>query len=215
MSRLDDLIHRFCAQRDVLNLALQLLKKRKFPASAIAVELGLGSGRTYDHLRSALGDRALFAFDYKVETHPGYEPPPERVVLGDILETFPRFAAENPGKAYLLHLDIGSKDLLGDRRRYAELLGWVESIAAPGALILSDRELSCPLLQQIDLTSLNLRWPYFAYERAAAQAGTSITSSSEVSRALNSAELASLSPRASRAPSVSSATSSLPEITNA
>lgn len=188
MSRLNDLIHRFTAQRDVLNHGLKLLEERSFGSESIAVELGLGSGRTYDHLRSALGSTPLYAFDFRVETHPGYEPPEDRTILGDILETFPRFAEKNRGRACFVHLDIGTKDKSADRRRYVGLLGWIESITAPGAILASDRELKSSWLAPVEIQS-RLNWPYFCYEKLAQKKqethanGTSIASNSEASLA--------------------------------
>ena len=52
MTRLDSVIRRLTAQRDLLNWAAEEIS----PAGLI-LELGLGNGRTYDHLRTRLPDR--------------------------------------------------------------------------------------------------------------------------------------------------------------
>ena len=57
MSRLDSFLRRLQAQRDCLNAAVSLVADRPGPI----FELGLGNGRTYDHLRSLL-DRKLRHF---------------------------------------------------------------------------------------------------------------------------------------------------------
>jgi hypothetical protein len=52
MSRLDSLIRRIRAQRACLNRAADLIKGVPGPV----LELGLGNGRTYDHLRELMPD---------------------------------------------------------------------------------------------------------------------------------------------------------------
>ena len=48
MSRLDSFIRRMTAQRDILN---QIATQSLLPESGDVLELGLGNGRTYSHLR--------------------------------------------------------------------------------------------------------------------------------------------------------------------
>lgn len=50
MSRLDSFIRRLQAQRDVLDWAADGVEDR----AGLVLELGLGNGRTYDHLRERL-----------------------------------------------------------------------------------------------------------------------------------------------------------------
>ena len=59
MSRLDSAIRRLQAQRACLNRAVDLASS----LDGIAVEFGLGNGRTFDHLRAILDRRELFVFD--------------------------------------------------------------------------------------------------------------------------------------------------------
>lgn len=165
MSHLDDLIRRFTAQRDMLNFALRELARERFDARLIAVELGLGSGRTYDHLRAGLADRELFAFDFRVETHPGFEPPEEKTILGDISTTFPEFARSRAGRACLVHIDIGTRDKATDHQRYAQILPWVAVLAAPRALIISDRPLTADFLAVVRPADQPADWPYFIYRK--------------------------------------------------
>ena len=165
MSHLDDLIRRFCAQRDMLNAALGLLRVEDFDPSLIAVELGLGSGRSYDHLREGLSGRALYAFDFEVATHPGFEPPGEYLVLGDILERFPEFARARQAMACLVHVDIGTRDRVTDARRYAALIPAIERISVPNAIVVSDRPLATPGLDAIGPGAPPGEWPYFLYRR--------------------------------------------------
>ncbi len=50
------------AQRDCLALAARLVADVPGPV----LELGLGNGRTYDHLREILPGREIFVFDRRV-----------------------------------------------------------------------------------------------------------------------------------------------------
>ena len=56
MSRLESFIRRVTAQRDCLNMAKELVVDVPGPI----LELGLGNGRTYDHLRELFPDREIF-----------------------------------------------------------------------------------------------------------------------------------------------------------
>ena len=56
MSRLERFILRLKAQRNCLDAAAALLAGLDGPI----LELGLGSGRTYDHLRDRFPDREIF-----------------------------------------------------------------------------------------------------------------------------------------------------------
>ena len=57
MSRLDSFIRRMQAQRDCLDMLAGLIGAIPGPV----IELGLGDGRTYDHLRGIFPGRAIFA----------------------------------------------------------------------------------------------------------------------------------------------------------
>ena len=58
MSRLDSFIRRLEAQRACLEYAAGQIRDLPGPV----LELGLGNGRTYDHLRELLPEREIFVF---------------------------------------------------------------------------------------------------------------------------------------------------------
>ena len=58
MSRLDSMIRRLTAQRICIDLALDFISDVDGPV----LELGLGNGRTYDHLREHSEGREIFVF---------------------------------------------------------------------------------------------------------------------------------------------------------
>src|SRR5215211_6470077 len=97
MSRLDSFIRRLEAQRACLDHAVQLIAG--MPGHAL--ELGLGNGRTYDHLRSRLTGRDIYVFDRRVAAHPDCVPPADRLFLGDFLDTLP-LAARRLGATSVL-----------------------------------------------------------------------------------------------------------------
>ena len=49
--------------------------------------MGLGHGRTYDHLRTYLPEREIYVFDREVDCFDDCIPPDDRMLLGDIADT--------------------------------------------------------------------------------------------------------------------------------
>ena len=85
MSRLDSAIRRLQAQRSCLDDAA----RRIAGLPGIVFELGLGNGRTYDHLREVLPDREIYVFERRVAAHPDCVPPDDKLFLGNVEETLP------------------------------------------------------------------------------------------------------------------------------
>lgn len=141
MSRLDSFIRRLTAQRDILNWAIG-----KVPADGPVLEIGLGNGRTYDHLRAGLGEDRIYAFDRANNANPRSIPPADRLILGEFGETLPAFAARHPGGAALVHSDVGLGDPEANARQVIKMSGWVPPLLASGGLLLSDQKLEHPAL---------------------------------------------------------------------
>jgi hypothetical protein len=117
MSRLDSFIRRLEAQRACLELAAARIAGLPGPA----LELGLGNGRTYDHLRALLPEREIFVFEREVNAHPDCIPDAAHLILGDVRATLPQARRLLPGKAALAHSDVGT----GDAAANAELAAWL------------------------------------------------------------------------------------------
>ena len=66
MSRLDSAIRRLQAQRACLDLAIERISELDGPI----LELGLGNGRTFDHLREHTAGRQIYVFDRRIAAHP-------------------------------------------------------------------------------------------------------------------------------------------------
>lgn len=135
MSRLDSFIRRLEAQRACLNHAARAIRDLPGPV----LELGLGNGRTYDHLREILPDREIFVFERQLAAHPASIPDPDHLILGDIRETLPGARARLPGPAALVHSDVGT----GDAQRNAALAAWLAEtlpgLLAHGAWVIADQ----------------------------------------------------------------------------
>ena len=140
MSRLDSFIRRMTAQRACLDLAAERVRGLPGPI----FELGLGNGRTYDHLREKLPGRDIYVFERQVAAHPDSTPPADRLFLGDIDRTLPEACARFAGQVVLVHSDIGSGDAGSNARIAAFLSRTLPQALAPGALLLSDQQLTLP-----------------------------------------------------------------------
>lgn len=137
MSRLDFMISRLTAQRALLDEAARQIAGR----AGCVFELGLGSGRTYDHLRQVFPDREIFAFDRSIAAHPKCIPDGDHMILGDIRETLAFCAPRIPGKPAFINVDLGSGDPTQDLITRAWLSPLIADWAEAGAIILADRPL--------------------------------------------------------------------------
>ena len=68
LSRLDSFIERVSAQRLCLDMACGLVVDR----AGLVLEIGLGNGRTYDHLRQRLPRHDILTFDRAIVAHPAF-----------------------------------------------------------------------------------------------------------------------------------------------
>jgi hypothetical protein len=162
-SRLDSFIRRLEAQRACLDWAAAAI----VDVPGVVLELGLGNGRTYDHLRSRLsGTREIFAFDRQVAAHPACIPDAGHLLVGDFRETVPAFAARYGAAAALVHADIGS----GDEATTAALAHWLGLALVPllvaDALVLCDQALHASGLVLQPLPPGVPADRYFIYRRA-------------------------------------------------
>lgn len=136
MSRLDFHIEQKIAQRDSIDLAARRLAGRP----GWIVEFGLGRGRSYSHLAARFPDREIYCFDREHATNPGWGPPPERVVLGDLATVLadPAVQARFHQRVILAHLDLAWGDST-DTRLHRLVIDRTRDWLLPGAWILSDR----------------------------------------------------------------------------
>ena len=161
VSRLDSFIRRVSAQRDCLNHAFRLIGNLTGPI----LELGLGNGRTYYHLRENCPEREIFVFECEVRPHPDCMPDPDYIFEGDIFETLPRAAHRIDLPAVMAHIDMVSGDDEIDRRIAAFLSRQVPPMMAEQSVILCDQELQPPNWESRPLPDgiPEQRYFYYAY----------------------------------------------------
>ncbi len=138
MSRLDSFIRRVSAQRDCLNMAKDMIVDVPGPI----LELGLGNGRTFDHLRELFPDREIFVFDQRVAAHPDCIPDEDHMIIGDVTETLKRALNRIGAQAALAHCDIGSSRRDLKAKLVSTIAPLVDALMAPGGLVCSDQEYS-------------------------------------------------------------------------
>ncbi len=140
MSRLDSFIRRMEAQRACLGLAVDLTREVAGPF----LEMGLGNGRTYDHLRELAPQRDIIVFERQVAAHPECIPHSDQLVLGDIYETLPRDAERLGRSVALVHIDIGCGDVATNIRISDFIAGYLPQLLVPGGVVISDQDVGFP-----------------------------------------------------------------------
>lgn len=161
MSRLDSFIRRLQAQRSVLDWAADAIDGRE----GLVLELGLGNGRTYDHLREKLPGREIHVFERQPSANPQSTPPEHLLVVGDMEQTLPAFAARHGAAAALIHVDVTTGVPERDRLAFAWLPAHVAALALPDALIITGWPLEHPDFVTVALPAEIPEGRYFAYRR--------------------------------------------------
>lgn len=167
MSRLDSFIRRLEAQRACLDWAIEAVRHVPGPV----IELGLGNGRTFDHLRARLGGtRAIFALDRQLAAHPTSAPDQDHLVLGDFRDTLPALVRRLGGPVVaLVHADTGSGDEAASRAQAERLVGLIDDLLAAGGIVVSDQNMAAAahgwLTQNLPPGVASGR--YFIYRKAA------------------------------------------------
>ena len=163
MSRLDSFIRRMLAQRACLNWAAEAVADIAGPV----LELGLGNGRTYDHLRELLPERQIYVFEQAmrpfVRAHAMSVPPEKFLILGDIEHTLISAATRLPAKAALAHNDLGTSDA-GAYEALALRMGvLLKQLMTPGGIIVSNVNLQVSGLISLDTPPGVKPGRYFIY----------------------------------------------------
>ena len=159
MSRLDSMIRRLSAQRDILNHVADDLG---LPATGDILEIGLGNGRTYSHLRERFPDRRAIAFDRADRSHKSSSPDPADFVEGEIEDTAQAFVGL---EAALVHADIGTGYADQDAVTLRWLPGLVARLLAPGGIAVSGLPLEDARLLDLPLPAGIAPDRYFLYRR--------------------------------------------------
>jgi S-adenosyl-L-methionine methyltransferase len=147
VSRLDSFIRRLQAQRACLELAAKLIDDLE----GDVLELGLGNGRTYDHLRELFPHRDIFVCERAVAAHPDCVPPSGLLLLGDMRETLPSARARLSGRVALAHLDPGDGNAWASQALANELAPLIVPLLRFGAVLVSEPAISADELSPLPL----------------------------------------------------------------
>jgi len=160
MSRLDSFIARLHAQRACLDRAAALVAGVPGPV----LELGLGNGRTFDHLRERLAGREIYVFDRQVAAHPDSVPDPAHMIVGDFRETLGAARARRLAPAVLAHCDTGTGDVEASRALAAVIGPLLAPLLAPGAVVVSDQPIATGGWRALDLPENVAPGRYYMYQ---------------------------------------------------
>ncbi len=159
MSRLDSFIRRLSAQRDILN---HVHGDLDLPAGGPIMEIGLGNGRTFNHLRELFADRRIVAFDRAMGAHASSVPEEGNLVLGEIDQTAKDWVGIG---AALVHADIGT----GYDEKDAVTLTWLPQIVSgmlvKGGIAVSGLPLKEPSLDPLPVPDTVPTDRYFLYRK--------------------------------------------------
>lgn len=136
MSRLDSMLRRLAAQRDGLNWAAGEIADM----AGDVLDLGLGNGRTYDHLREILPDRRIRVIDRVLQCHPSCTPPDADLLLGEA-EPMLQQLVDSGARIVLAHYDFGRGIKEEDVAEAARLSPLIAKVMVPGGLIVSGQPL--------------------------------------------------------------------------
>jgi len=137
VSRLDSFLRRLTAQQVCLGVCVGLVEAVPGPIW----ELGLGSGRSYDHLCHLFPDRDIQVFEHRVSEDAAGLVPPDQMIIGDMRETLAKMAGlADTGPAFV-HADIGSGNDIVDAELANFLGGMLPAVMAPGGIVAADRPL--------------------------------------------------------------------------
>jgi hypothetical protein len=157
VSRLDRNLIRLRAQKHFLERAAELVAQVPGPV----LEIGLGSGRTYDHLRHCLPNRPIYVFDTEPPGASAVAPAAKHFVLGDIQDTLPGARDWLPGPAALIHSDVGSHDQRANLRLNEFIAGWLPELMSPRGIFVCNTPI--PRLQRLEDGPGDLKDAYHMY----------------------------------------------------
>jgi hypothetical protein len=162
VSRLDSFIRRLEAQRAVLNRAAALIAGLDGPL----LELGLGNGRTYDHLRELFPKRDIYVCERRVAAHPDCIPPDDLLLLGDMFETLVGARSSLGGKVALAHFDAGTGEAAANLKLAAGLRPLILPLLCAGAVLATQQPMDDLELQVLPLPDGVAEGRYFLYRRS-------------------------------------------------
>lgn len=161
------MISRLVTQRECLDFAAQIVNGLPGPV----LEIGLGKGRTRDHIRRKFGGREIIAFDRAIHCDPDLVPDRRSLCLGDFRETLPRAKRRVGRTAAVAHADIGSRNENVDLRLARDIAPMIAAMVRRGGVVLADRLLPLeePQWRRLPLpaAAAEAGFPYFIWQAMA------------------------------------------------
>jgi len=161
MSRLESAINRLIAQKTLLEHVAGLIGE----TPGTVFELGLGNGRTYDHLRQIFPQREIFAFDRAIRAHAGCIPDAEHMIVGDMRDTLRLCHPRIPAAPVLVHVDMGAGDPTADLATREWISPLVAGWTAEGGYVVTDRPLELPGYEEVARPEQAPASPHLIYRR--------------------------------------------------
>jgi hypothetical protein len=161
LSRLEKLYFRLEAQYACFDWVFARIAATRGPI----FELGLGKGRTYDHLRRRLPDHDIYVFERDVGPIADCMPPEEFLVRGDVAETLPVYVEDFAGQVVLAHSDMGDFSEAHNREMRKLVTKVLPRALAPGGYILSDLDLDLPGFEAVPLPQGARQGRYFIFRK--------------------------------------------------
>ena len=147
-------------------MALAASMIRELPGPVF--ELGLGNGRTFDHIRTLMPEREIFVFDIVIVEQIESALDPALLIVGDVRETLPAHLEKMHQKAVLIHNDlddVGGNTEDQQHSIYCWLSPLIRDAVAPGAVIVSNTKLDLDDWHRIQLPEGHAPDRYFMYQR--------------------------------------------------
>lgn len=160
-SRLEVFIARMSAQKAFLDDVAGRISDVAGPI----LELGLGNGRTFDHLRAILPGREIFVFDRAVTAHPASIPDGDHIIIGEIRETLAWCGHRISEPAALVHCDLGTGDATADLAKAAWLAPLIAERTAPGGFVASGIQLVMDGFEEAPRSEAARLGRYWLYSR--------------------------------------------------
>lgn len=147
LTRLEKVLYRLEAQHACFAWAFDEIKD----LPGVVFEIGLGLGRTFNHMRHHMPEREIYAFEREINAYPDCMPQEHEIILGEIAETLPAMAEKFAGRVVLAHSDIGSFDKAMNKQMSELISSALLPCLAPQAIIMSDLPLKVPHTRKLSL----------------------------------------------------------------
>ena len=147
MSRLDSFIRRLTAQKLLIERAVELVRDVPGPV----LELGLGMARTFDHMRTLMPERDIYAFDNVVVAPIDMLPDAHHFILGEIRETLAFCGPRVKAPAAFVHCDLGTGDPTADLAKAEWLAPLITERTASGGWVASGVAMDLPEFEELPI----------------------------------------------------------------